>query len=152
MQIKSHSEFHKDKSRKDGCYSYCKECRKIKTKLYNYATREIRNKKAREYYHNNKEHCKEIRKRYENSEKFKITRLNSFRRQKAKNPQKYRARDNLRMMVFLGKIEKPDSCESCGKTDCRICGHHYKGYDDKHSLDVQWLCDECHYKVHNEST
>lgn len=32
--IKPHSNFHKSKSSKDGFYSYCKECTKIRSKIY----------------------------------------------------------------------------------------------------------------------
>jgi len=50
--------------------------------------------------------------------------------------------------VRAGRLEKQHSCEECGKTNCRIEGHH-----DDYSLplEVRWLCSACHRAWHKEN-
>jgi len=63
--------FCKDKSRKDGLYCYCKDCKKENGKKYNENNRERRLKYGKEYYKNNKEKKSEYGKKHykENKEK-----------------------------------------------------------------------------------
>ena len=56
-----------------------------------------------------------------------------------------RARLKLQRAVKSGKINKPDSCDSCRKK-CIPDGHHHRGY--KKPLAVIWLCRMCHGEVH----
>jgi len=45
----------------------------------------------------------------------------------------------------IDKFKKPKNCSICNKTKCRIVGHH----DDYNKpLDIIWLCDSCHQKLH----
>lgn len=44
-----------------------------------------------------------------------------------------------------GDIEKPKTCEKCGKTNCKIEAHH-PNYDKP--LNVRWLCVSCHRQMH----
>lgn len=46
-----------------------------------------------------------------------------------------------------GKIIRPLSCSRC-KKEVFVHAHHYLGYEPEHKLDVQWLCDPCHKKIH----
>ena len=62
-----------------------------------------------------------------------------------KNPEKVRAHRKLNMAVSAGRITKPENCQLCGKV-ARIEAHHWKGYSEKYTLDVQWLCRPCHRK------
>jgi len=64
----------------------------------------------------------------------------------AKYPEKRAAHEALRYAVRSGKIEKPNNCETCGK-ETGLHGHHDDYYKP---LDVQWLCPECHIKLHRE--
>lgn len=52
-----------------------------------------------------------------------------------------RAQNLLRYHVQAGHIERPDICEECCATDCRIEGAHFN-YDEP--LRVRWLCVSCH--------
>lgn len=52
--------------------------------------------------------------------------------------------------VRVGKLAKPLGCEDCGRTQ-HLVGHHHKGYDPEHRLDVKWLCRPCHKAAHREA-
>lgn len=59
--------------------------------------------------------------------------------------------------VARGQLTRPDHCEACGKFgpknsrgQATIHGHHHKGYDAEHVLDVVWLCAPCHRLAHPE--
>ena len=65
------------------------------------------------------------------------------------HPEVFRAKSMLRYMIKVGKIEKPECCERCGRCIgdpgvTRIEAHHYLGYEKEHYCDVLWLCHLCH--------
>lgn len=69
----------------------------------------------------------------------------SLRRKPYKrDPVKNKARLALAHAVQRGEIIRPSACEKCGTT-CQPHGHHE---DYSKPLDVQWLCKDCHAKVH----
>jgi hypothetical protein len=59
---------------------------------------------------------------------------------RAKDPLKAQARMVLGNAIQNGKIVRPDRCEVCGK-ECTPHGHHA---DYSKSLEVVWVCSECH--------
>jgi len=59
-----------------------------------------------------------------------------------------KSRVKFSLAVKSGKLIKPNACQKCGKTNCRIEGHHYLGYEPEHALDVKWLCNYCHSVAH----
>lgn len=63
--------------------------------------------------------------------------------------EKTRARRAVAFMVRIGELEVPERCQrrQCGRRD-KLVAHHWHGYDEEHSLDVQWLCRACHNTVH----
>jgi NUMOD3 motif-containing protein len=61
-----------------------------------------------------------------------------------------KAKSALHKALYAGTIVRPQLCESCGKPPAKgvLDGHHHRGYDDAHLLDVVWLCRSCHQLVH----
>ena len=64
---------------------------------------------------------------------------------RARNAAKAVAHSAVNNAIRDGRLSKPHSCESCGKSGCRIEGHHE---DYSRPLDVRWLCSECHRDLH----
>jgi hypothetical protein len=46
-----------------------------------------------------------------------------------------------------GQLVRINLCEQCG-IQTKTQGHHHKGYDVEHVLDLQWLCAQCHSIAH----
>ena len=83
----------------------------------------------------------------DNPDKVKAT----VRKWTDNNPDKTIAHHAVRNAVWSGEIEKPIACSVCGSTDKRIVSHHCNGYEKEHWLDVVWVCDNCHRKLHKSS-
>lgn len=66
------------------------------------------------------------------------------------NADKVQARNSVHYHVSVGKLIKPNTCESCGEAHPldKIDAHHYLGYEHEHWLDVEWLCKKCHQFQH----
>lgn len=78
------------------------------------------------------------------TQKCKVLAQSTGRRVKRKTITKARsAQSLLGYHVKAGNIDRPDTCEQCGKTHCAIEGAHY---DYSRPLDVRWLCISCHRK------
>lgn len=85
-------------------------------------------------------------KKYEKSEKGRITALRKAKRMHRKFPEKMRAREKLRYAVYSGKIARPEKCDNCSKS-CIPDGHH-EDYSEPYTVD--WLCDPCHKLKHGK--
>ena len=60
----------------------------------------------------------------------------------------YRARGMVTTALKKGTLVKPKKCSLCGKSrGKKIVGHH-ESYEPGHELDVQWVCTNCHAKIH----
>lgn len=57
-----------------------------------------------------------------------------------------RASQMVQYAVRIGMIQKPNRCPKCGRGDTRIHGHHE---DYNKPLEVVWLCQFCHRKLHS---
>jgi hypothetical protein len=55
-----------------------------------------------------------------------------------------KAHRELKRAIRNGEIIKPSYCSNCGRTNCRIEGHH-PDYDKP--LKVVWLCVSCHKSI-----
>jgi hypothetical protein len=88
-------------------------------------------------------------------------RRESMARQRAIDPEKFRARErkrprrhgikvDARMIVYLalriGAIARPELCSGCGK-EKKLTAHHH---DYMKPLDVEWLCYLCHAQRHRK--
>lgn len=75
-------------------------------------------------------------------------RMAQYVQNKWKDPdyqKKHYARQAVIAAVRVGALTRPARCPTCNRK-CKVHGHHHKGYDKDHYLDVQWLCPSCHYK------
>ena len=52
------------------------------------------------------------------------------------------ARHAVEEALKRGDLKRPAKCTECGKT-ADTQAHHHKGYDEKHWLDVVWVCNAC---------
>lgn len=53
------------------------------------------------------------------------------------------AQNLLRYHIQAGHIRRPNTCEECGATNCKIEGAHF---DYHQPLWVRWLCRSCHVR------
>jgi len=136
--IKDVSKFFKDRSKKDGLITQCKQCKASTNARYKLNNREKILELKRKYYRANPD--KYARWNYKTHTQKENERI-EYRR---KNPDKYRAHTALNHAVERGGIIKPTVCEGCGKK-CRLSGHHE---DYMKPLDVIWVCAQCHADIH----
>lgn len=64
-----------------------------------------------------------------------------------KNKDKVNIYGRVQWALKSGIITKPNKCNLCDQNK-PLVAHHWHGYDEKHVLDVKWLCRSCHKKVH----
>lgn len=83
--------------------------------------------------------CKECKKEYY-KEWYKIN--GRKRNKKSQDASNYLYRE-----IQKNNIKKPNKCKICGKSDCRISGHH-PNYG--RPLKVIWVCPSCHKKIHKQ--
>lgn len=138
--IKPHNEFYA------GQASKCKECVKE-------SVRKNRADKVEYYRAYDKKRFQDDPRvvarhiRYRKTDAGKASMQNARIKSHEKYPEKKHASTLVSRAVRSGKIQKPSSCSACGKTDCRIEGHHH---DYNKPLDVAWLCKKCHYAEHHK--
>jgi len=115
------SDFYKNAAQRDGHYSYCKSCWRVKVSQWH----------------------------EDNPEAYERILAKRSRKPRAstswgrRNPEKKRAQWAVFYAVKTGRLIKPDECSRCGRTG-RIEGHHF---DYSRPLDVEWLCTRCHGRV-----
>ena len=62
----------------------------------------------------------------------------------------WRAHKAVKDALERGDIERPATCQNCGRRPGRqggkaqIHAHHHRGYAAKNKLNVVWLCSICH--------
>lgn len=152
------SNFHKNKSKKDGLQFHCKSCRALFTKSNQAKLKEkqrkhyIKNKKTirakqKIYNEENKEKIQAQHQIYRKTPKGKGVGRKSEKKYKKNNQEKYKAHNLLWSAVLTRKIIKPKFCSICRRGDCIIDGHHE---DYSKPLEVIWCCRICHKKIHKE--
>jgi len=88
-------------------------------------------------------------KRYQKTDAGKASLQASRQKWVDDNSEKRAAHVILGNRVRDSKVIKPDHCSRCGKSGCRIDGHHH---DYARPLDVVWLCRQCHVNEHKGDT
>ena len=143
---KPEDDFYKHPLAAKGRDSTCKECRKAKVR----ANRKAKIDYYREYDRKRANRPDRVKARAEyaktpegiaagNKAKYKWS---------ERNAKKKWVSNVVNNAVRDGVLIKPDSCSSCGKSNCRIEGHH-NDYD--RPLCVTWLCSNCHREWHKEN-
>ena len=122
-------EFYSHKPSKDGHLGKCKDCTKQDSKI----RRRLFPKIIAEY--------ESIRSK---TEKRKTSRLFYTRKYQEEYPQRIAANRKLRRAIKEGKIIRPEQCSICGKYG-KIYAHHY---DYNKPLDVVFVCQSCHKRIH----
>lgn len=104
----------------------------------------MKREQQREYYARNREKYAETSKawRIANRERYNQLVNAYYHRHKDRSY----ARKAVRRAVDNGLLSKPLTCQQCSK-ECKVEGHHHKGYDKQFWLDIIWLCRECHRKA-----
>lgn len=140
---KNQCDFYKHSQAASGYDSACKECVKSRSR----ANRAKRIDYYREYDRQraNHPHRVDARKIYSGTEAGKSAHSAAKARWSESNKIKRGANTLVSRAIRKGELEKPDSCEECGKSNCRLEGHHD---DYSKPLDVRWLCSKCHREWH----
>ena len=121
---KALTDFYKHPAMSDGRVNKCKECNKLDVR---------RNRADKVEYYREFDRKRGARQTSEDC-----------RAQRAKYPEKYKARSAVSNAIRDGKLKKGCECEGCGCSG-RIEGHHE---DYSKPLEVVWLCSACHKAVH----
>lgn len=141
-RLKEDSGFKKNRSRLTGLSDWCKVCSYDYHQVY----------RRTEKYRNDR---KAWLAKHPRSDKTRKADRKRAKEQRAKFPEKCKARDKLNKLKAKGFIVAPSRCSSCGHRprygrDGRklLHGHHYKGYSNP--LKVAWLCIDCHAKMRRQ--
>lgn len=106
-----------------------------------------KNKSMRDGLHNQCMPCyREAAHRYTKTPKGKLNTNTKGKRMRQRYPDKWRAREQLRYAVKMGRVIKPSHCDNCNNARS-LDGHHD---DYSKPLEVAWLCDLCHKLRHNK--
>ncbi|MHA1409237.1 MAG: hypothetical protein ACTSQY_02755 [Candidatus Odinarchaeia archaeon] len=140
--------WHKNKSRGDGFASECKKCKLAYLKRYAQTPRGKANKRKWDATYlstpNGRRVHTQSRKVYSKTDKGKeVNRIGALNYSE-KNPEKRKAHQILNNAIRDGKIERPDTCEKCGKKK-PVEAHHE---DYSKPLDVDFWCKDCHTAYH----
>lgn len=84
--------------------------------------------------------------RENNPDKYFAGKKRWRKKYKTQFPEKLAANNKVYYAVSHGLIKRPDHCEKCG-TQCKPHGHHH---DYSKPLEVIWVCQPCHKKIHAE--
>ena len=124
-------EFPNKSSMKRGIDIYCRDCRQ---EIYH------------EWYSRNRERKRRTRKEWNKRQGGQVAVTSRYDR---KYPERRRAYNLVLDALRSGELVKPDCCSHCGEY-IRPRDLHAHHHDYKKPLDVTWLCQRCHHKLHQE--
>lgn len=131
--VKDISDFYVHKSMADGHLGKCIECAI---------------KDSSEHRRKNIERIREYD-RQRGKLPHRIKQSTEYRRKYRKdNPMKYAAHIALGNAVRDGKVKKSKRCQTCKNNSSRLFGHHF---DYSKPLEVIWVCQICHKKIHKKA-
>lgn len=141
-EIKTISEFSKDRTCTDSLDCYCKVCRNAVVKQYQQTEKGKASIKRYAQSDKRKAYQKAYQKQYQRTEKCKTTRKHYFIR----HPEHRKARDAVSIAITVGRLPRLDTllCHYCPKPAQQY--HHWHGYAPEHWLDVVPVCRDCHSK------
>jgi len=132
----------------EGVTSRCAECHKAKVRENRAAKAEYyRAYDAKRYQEDPKVRARH--RKYRQTPAGRAAMGKGRVRWQSANPEKRAAHIILGNAVRDGRVEKPDTCERCGKKPKRLEGHHE---DYAKPLEVTWFCRSCHAKHHREAS
>ena len=123
--------------------SRCKECVKARVRENRDANKDCYRNYDRKRYRE-QPHRQEAARQSAQSEAGLRAQRAYKERLRRQNPEKLTARTVLNNAIRDGKIARGEACFFCG-SDHRLQGHHP---DYSRPLDVFWLCQPCHGKLH----
>ena len=154
-------EFHKNRAKKDGLATECRDCKKENDRVSHSRNRNKRLKMMQEYQEENRKVLRIKSIEYSRSEKGRernniatkryysehkdiiAERMKALRLRK---PQEYKARYQFSNVIKLGHIIRPSHCQMCFKEGL-VHGHHA---DYSKPFDVVWVCTKCHGILHRK--
>jgi len=152
-EIKSLSEFYKDKRHLDGHQSDCKVCFSKQIKKYHQTDKyKIAQKRYQqtERYKARIKRCNQSKagkakiKRYRQTKKGKKNHRKSAFLYRNLYPERVKAYNAVRHAIAASKLSSPKFllCHYCPKPAQQY--HHWHGYESEHWLDVVPVCKKCH--------
>lgn len=135
--------FHRNRSKRDGLGTFCKECTQKLKAQYQVDHKDRVTASSQRWRAKNREHARRIDKA---SRQRTTERKRLYNRQYAiENREKRRAHGSVKEAVKVGKLPPIDTqtCVKCGQQ-----AHHYHHEDYSRRLDVIPLCGSCHQYVH----
>jgi len=153
------TEFYKDSNKPDKLQSWCRQCIAAYHKVYQKTEtgKVVNARKVRRYLSTpeGRAESSKAARRYRQSpagkkynKEYRQSEISKEAREKycQKNPERIKSRSAVSHAIRDGKLVRPETCSKCGSPGF-IEAHHE---DYTKSLDVNWLCKECHIARHQE--
>ncbi len=145
-EIKPFSEFHKNRTTKDGLSLACKICNKTDARKYRRSSEGIAYQKAYGKTARGREVRNNANNKYRQTEKGKKGHSQRTQVHNLKYPARIKARSAVRINIRDGKLPRPDTLQ------CKYCPqqakeYHHPSYKPEHWLHVEPVCKGCHYKL-----
>lgn len=161
----SEDNFGRHAGRKDGLQTWCKTCRTAWKLADRLRYPEKYKEKEKKYRSENRDKVKVAMKSYRESHveaiksqaaSYRVRNSEDLAFKKklfyATHPNVQKARSAVAVSIAKGRMKR-ERCEGCGLAPKKVGGrnrihaHHHNGYEERHHLDVVWLCRLCHVKA-----